>query len=461
MTTLTHPGFHAMHSAPNAPRVAPVMPTWRIRHARLASNALIAMALILVIEGAFRKWVSPGLTVPLVGIRDMLAAGFIVLAWHLGYLSPKKPLNAAMLTWFALVVAWGLLQVIAGASSPMMLAVGLRFWCLYIAFGLAAGQMLDRQGMVRFVRLCMWLLVLMAPLTVFQFFSAPSAFINKQVDGDEADIFLVAAGVVRTTGTFSFTLGYTNFLHLISPLVIAGFMERRRLGISRSLSMVSITALMVATGVSGSRSAIVTLAGLVLFGSLFSFLMARGELKFKSMLLLLCVALLGAVVFAVLPEAVEAITTRFQQASDAEDFATRLGVMFFGGEDSFDALTFIGSGLGVGSGLASVVSTGQRLFLAGEAENARVLAEGGAIGVLYIFIKVFIAIAGAIVALKESVRINSSLPILIWAGFVVALFTWPSIGQLTSHGMLALYVALATFAIRQGWFAKRFSGLGL
>ncbi|GAA6142165.1 hypothetical protein [Hydrogenophaga sp. 5NK40-0174] len=445
-------------------RVAPVRPgapAWRLRHAHWASASLIAMLLALTIEGALRKWISPSLTGPLIGIRDLLALGFVLLAMQLGYLSPRKPLNAIMLLWICVVTLWGILQVIAGVSSPMMLAVGLRFWCLYLAFGLAVGQMMDRDGLLRFIRVCMWIVILTAPLAVFQFFSPPAAFINKQVDGDESSVFLVSMGVVRTTGTFSFTLGYTTLLALVTPLIMAAFMEHRRLGIRFPLALASLAALAIATGVSGSRAAVVAFGGFVVFGGLFAFLFGRGELKLRALWMLMSIGLLAMVLVSVLPGAVDALLSRFEQAARSEDFVARLSVMFFGEDQAYRSLSLLGQGLGAGSGLASVISTGERLFLAGEAENARVLAEGGALGVCYLGFKIMIMTFGGWVAIKESVRTNSSLPVLVWSGLFLALFTWPSIGQLTSHGMMGVYVALGVFVVRQAWFAGRFAELGV
>ncbi len=456
-----HPMPHWSQTGLSAlPRQA-AAPAWRVRHAQWASTALISMLLVLTVEGALRKWVTPSLTVPLVGIRDLLALGFVLLAMQLGYLSPRKALNAMMLVWISMVALWGMVQVIAGVSTPMMLAVGLRFWGLYLAFGLAVGQMMDREGLLRFIKICMWIIILTAPLAVFQFFSPPAAFINKQVDGDESSVFLVAMGVVRTTGTFSFTLGYTNLLALVTPLLMAAFMEQRRLGIRFSLAAAALAALAIATGVSGSRAAVVAFGGFVVFGGLFSVIFGRGELKLRALWMLASIALFAAALIALLPEAVEALTSRFAQAAKSEDFLERVAVMFFGEDQVYQSLSWMGQGLGAGSGLASVISTGERLFLAGEAENSRVLAEGGALGVVYLGLKIMAMFIGGWMAIKESVRTNSSLPVLVWAGFFVAAFTWPAIGQLTSHGMMGIYVALAVFVIRQAWFAERFAGMGV
>ena len=78
------------------------------------------------------------------------------------------------------------------------------------------------------MRVAVWSLLLMTPLVVLQHFSPPGARINSQVDSDEADIFLVIADVVRTTGTFSFTAGYTTYLALMAPLVFAVAGARKR-----------------------------------------------------------------------------------------------------------------------------------------------------------------------------------------------------------------------------------------
>ena len=56
---------------------------------------------LLVIEGALRKWVLPSLSDPLLIIRDPVAMGIYVLA----FMSGRFPLNGFVLTIFALGAA--------------------------------------------------------------------------------------------------------------------------------------------------------------------------------------------------------------------------------------------------------------------------------------------------------------------------------------------------------------------
>ena len=81
----------------------------------------------------------------------------------------------------------------------------------------AAMNQADYRAAIRVVAL---LMLMLAPLAVLQHYSSQGSTINRQIDGDEDSVFVVVAGVVRTTGTFSFTSGYAAFI-LLAPGVSA------------------------------------------------------------------------------------------------------------------------------------------------------------------------------------------------------------------------------------------------
>lgn len=416
----------------------------RSRHARVATGALVTMLIMLTYEGALRKWVSSSLSIPLIGLRDLIAFGMVIYALVHGFLSPRKHvLNIIFPVWLCLVISWGLVQVVLGQNNFLTLIIGIRFWCLYLAFGIAIGQMLDKQGMVQFIRSSLWILILMAPLAVLQFLSPQDANINRQLDGDAASVFTVASGIVRTTGTFSFTLGYTTLLGLVTPLAVACFMEYRSLGISRGLAFAGLGAVALCTAVAGSRGSLIFFTIVIACGALIGLFTYRGKMKTKVAIMLASTFFFGLAAVAALPATVTSMQNRFQEASSIENLSDRILSIFIGDSGSYRILTWEGIGLGSGSGLGSIVATGSRQFVAGEAENGRILAEGGLFGGIYLMLKLLAILAGGRKACVISLRRRSSLPALVWGGFIIAFMTWPSSGQLTAHAALGVYVALA------------------
>ncbi len=434
--------------------VANISKTHRTRHAILAGRALILMLLLLIIEGALRKWVSSGLTVPLIGLRDILAAASILYAWRWGFLTLRKSINILLCSWVCVVFAWGAIQLLLGQSSPLLLAIGLRFWCLYLAFGIAIGQMMDRDGFRIFLKVSLWTIALLAPLVIIQFLSPQGAFINRQVDGDEATVFTSALGIVRTTGTFSFTLGFTTLLGLLTPLALGCFMEYRNLLISGRLATAGLIGIAIGSSVSGSRAAIIFFGIMILASTFSGLLIYKGLTKKKALAMLAGAIFFTVISTALLPDIVASMQARFEQASDSEDFLERIATIFIGDRFSHEITTWLGMGIGSGSALASYVSTGERMFLAGEAESGRILAEGGVAGGIFILLKVVLSMVCLVRAIRMSFLSRSALPTLVWCGFLVALFTWPATLQLTSHGIFAIYVAIALLVLRRNIFTE-------
>ena len=135
----------------------------------------ISVMLILILEGAIRKWISNSATVPLVLLRDLLAAYVVVYAFTHGHFRRQRAILQVMVPWSACVLGWGLLQLTLGESSFPVLMIGLRFWLLYLWFGLAAAAGMSERDYIAAVRVLMVLLLLMAPLVVAQRNSSPSA----------------------------------------------------------------------------------------------------------------------------------------------------------------------------------------------------------------------------------------------------------------------------------------------
>lgn len=409
----------------------------------------ISVMLILILEGAVRKWVSNSSTVPLVLLRDLLAAYVVLHAFTHGHFRRQRAVLQVMLPWSACVLGWGLLQLTLGESSFPVLMIGLRFWLLYLWFGLAAAAGMSERDYIVAVRVLMALLLLMAPLAVLQRNSPPSAFINKSLDEDVESIFVVIAGVVRTTGTFSFTSGFTNFLNICTPFALGAFEARKPRLRHRVLALMMFGALVICALVSGSRAAVVYVGGtlaLYLLGNLVFAPMRRKGIALIAAVL--TVVVVGGLLF-VFQDAVDAIQQRFEVAAQSEDFFVRAISTFLGEPGLLERSNWLGVGLGVGSNLAQYVQTGGRaIFISAETEAGRTLIEGGLIGGLFIFLKVCMILLGIGGALRRAMQTRAVFPILVWVGLALALLTWPAIGQLTANGMLGVLLGLGMLSLR-------------
>ena len=414
-----------------------------------AGKAFIAVFLIIVLEGAVRKWVSSSVTLPLLLVRDLLAIYVIAYALRNGTLQRQRGITRALLVWSCLVIAWGLLQLVVGESTPTVLLIGLRFWLLYIWFGVAAAAAMNEADYRAALRVAAWSLLLTAPLVVLQHFSPPGARINNQIDSDEADIFLVIADVVRTTGTFSFTAGYTTYLALMAPLVFAVVGSRKRPGRQTLVAAALFAAFVVSSMVSGSRAAVILSGAMVVAYFVGRLWLARGKSRSAALVGVIAGILLLAVLLYLFRGAIAITEQRFQEASEVETFWGRIFTIFIGQSVAFDNFTWIGYGIGLGSNLANYVRTGSTgAFALAEVEASRILLEGGLIGYVFTVFKVGVIVVGVRKAWRLSKRLHSAYPILLWAVVSLALLTWSAIGQLTAHGLLGLMLAFGLLVFR-------------
>ncbi len=414
-----------------------------------AGYAFIAVLLIIVLEGAVRKWVVSSASLPLILMRDLIAIYLIFHAWSNGSLRRQGNVTRVLLAWSCLVIAWGLLQIVAGESSPVVLLIGLRFWLLYIWFGVAAAASMNEADYRAAVKVAVGLLLLLGPLAVVQHFAPPGARINTQVDGDEEGVFIAIAGVVRTTGTFSFTLGYATFLAVVAPLVFGILAARKRTRMQWIFAIATFGLFIIGSVVSGSRTAVIY-SGLMLAtyfaGRLW---LSKGKAKIRAAFAVFIGAGLVAILLIAFSGALEVTGQRFEQASEAEDFWQRVLTIFFGEPYTYSMITWLGAGLGLGSNLATYVRTGgAEVFALAEVEASRILLEGGLLGYAFTALKVVVIGMGVGKSVLLAYKLRSVFPILVWMTVSLAILTWSAVGQITAHGFLGVMLAFGLLVFR-------------
>ena len=196
---------------------------WSARHWRAALEAVLVL---VVLEGAIRKWIVPGAASYVYFAKDALLLG---VYW--GFLrSPEArrrapalppPLLAA-LALAALVALLGVFN--PRLPSPLVGILGFKAYFLYapLLWVVPAAYRTEREiGQV--IRRYLLLAIPVGALAAAQFFSPPDSALNTyaRAGGESGSIITFGAVQrVRVTGTFSFITGYSAYLQVVALLAL-------------------------------------------------------------------------------------------------------------------------------------------------------------------------------------------------------------------------------------------------
>jgi hypothetical protein len=405
--------------------------------------------ILLVIEGALRKWFLPSLSDPLLLARDPVAVLICFLAYrseHLVFDSYMRSL-CLLLAGFVLV---GALQLINGiGGSPLVIGYGLRTYLLHLPVAFVMARVLNPLDIRRILMMFLWAALPMAILMTVQFDSSPNSWVNLGVAGHRGQIF-AAPGRIRPAGTFSFVNGPIGFFSIAIAALIASAVDLR--GVSWPLRIAGWVAISLAAAVSGSRSFLAAMAAIMLVGVAGwargrSSKLGRG-LVVSAFTALIAVNVLGS--FDTVREGAEVIQSRLDQWGNG-GLSRRLMYDYNTVKWAILDSPLLGVGLGAGTNAGAALQ-GTKSFRWGEGEWPRVIFESGPIlGLLYLIWRVWITLAVG----RAALRISGSgvlLPLLLWGACASSLLSgqW---GQTSIQGFgvltLGLTLAAGRTALRQ------------
>ncbi|WP_419788557.1 hypothetical protein [Mucilaginibacter sp. SP1R1] len=280
---------------------------------RLLKQGIWAYFLLLIFEGALRKWVLPGLSTPLLVVRDPLALWLVLLAWKKNLLPSNLYINIMLL-----IGGLGIITAMAFGHGNIAVAIyGARILMIHFPLMFVIGRVFDRDDVIKIGKATLWITIPMAALIAMQFYSPQSAWVNRGVGGDtKGGGFDGAMGFFRPPATFSFTNGTALFFGFSAAYIFYFWLTPK--GVNRIMLIGATGGLLLAIPLSISRS----LTSLVL-ACLLSALVAisrnpkyLGKLLMAVMVLAITFALLSKTSFFATP--MEAFTTRFSNANETE-----------------------------------------------------------------------------------------------------------------------------------------------
>lgn len=382
---------------------------------------------LLIFEGALRKWVLPSLSDPLLIVRDPIVLAIYTMAFFTG----RFPLNGFIFATLALAVCSALGSMLGGHTNPIVLLYGLRINYLHVPLIWVMAQVLTRKDVERFGCFLLLVAIPMTLLMVMQFRSPMNAPINRGIGGDEGGQIFGAMGRIRPPGFFSFITGPQVFYPIVAAFFLHQASGNRRLW--WPLLIGCGLAVIIALPVSISRTAMLATA---IVGLVFVLSMPRAGIgigsRFKAILTL------GVVAFAVsfLPifsEAREVFMSRWETAavsSQGDAWGGIVGRVLGGFTQPFHWAAnapFFGYGIGVGSNVGARVLSGRTGFMLAEDEWGKIFLELGPIlGGAFILFRLAITLNLGWRALGALFERRDNLPVLIFsaAALPIALNQW-------------------------------------
>jgi hypothetical protein len=352
------------------------------------------LAMVLVIlEGAIRKWLFPGAQDLVYFAKDVILlgcyGGFLRSRERALYKPPSVPAFRIALVAGAI---FGLLEVF-NPNLPNLLVgmLGFKAYFFYVPLLYVMPAAFDSDiELARFVRRYALLSIPVGLLALAQFFSPSSSALNTYARGGEAEGGYVStfgtSAFVRVTATFSYISGYASYLFATAILILAilstiHWRFKGNLKIYLALGMTFFGMLMT-----GSRGPVFTLALLFPFYWYLAVVRERqGGAIFGR--LMIGLGLLAAFLSYAGPQAIEAFQGR---ALGSEDATARFAAPFLAPAEIISDAGPFGYGIGATHQTAAAVTKGIPPYswlngLVTEVESGRVMLELGPVGFLLVY----------------------------------------------------------------------------
>ncbi|ANE53239.1 membrane protein [Flavisolibacter tropicus] len=414
---------------------------------RLIKKGIWAYFILLILEGALRKWAFPSLATPLLVVRDPIAIWLVLLAWKNGLL----PLSA-ILTLIILIGIIGIYTaVFTGHGSLPVAFFGARILLFHFPLMYVIGSVFSREDVIKLGKVLLLLSIPMAILITLQFFSPQSAWVNKGIGGEGSGGFSGANGYYRPPATFSFTNGTSLFFAFAGSYLFYFWLNLKR--INSFLLFGASIALLIAIPFSISRGLLFHVSVTLIFAILAIFRKPKfmGKMMIIGFLLIAVISFLSK--YSFFQTATEAFTARFEHANDAEGglngvLADRYLGGMIGALNESSNYPFFGYGIGMGTNVGSMLLSGQRTYLIAEGEWGRLIGElGFLMGLFVILIRLGFSLR---IALASYVKLVQG-DLLPWMLLSFGLLTIPQAqwAQPTALGFSTLIGGLILASVKK------------
>ena len=392
-------------------------------------QAVFAAMLLLIFEGALRKWALPDAQAALYLAKDVLLIGaYAGFAFTKGFAAPGARAQPFVVL-LVLSAAYGVLAMLNPALPSLTLAaVGWRSYFLYAPLLFLVPHLFNSlDDLDRLLRRYALVALPVAVLGLVQFYSPIDSELNALVQHDPADRGTAAAfgqfhNRARVAGTFAYVSGFGAYLVAVAFLVLALLANRRwRFGgnVTLYVGLLIIVAAMFATGSRGPVYSLI--AAIAAYSVVTAF---AGDLSATAAVRACLGAIaLAAGIWAFLPEPAGAFQYR---AYAAEDTFSRVVSPIVEPLAIAEEAGFFGFGIGAAHQSAAFLTGSPYPWwtrgIVAEAETSRVMLELGVPGFVLVFV---FRIAIALYALHAAFVLRSrparsiALVLALFLGFQV------------------------------------------
>ncbi|MFI3302531.1 MAG: hypothetical protein SNH35_02940 [Rikenellaceae bacterium] len=409
--------------------------------------------LLLIFEGALRKWFLPSLSTPLLLVREPIVIWLVFVGLSKGWLRSGYVVAIMVVSTLSL-----LLSLAFGHGNVYVGVFGWRIYFFHIPFVFVLARILDRNDVLMMGKFIMYVSVAMTALIVMQFYSPQTAWVNIGIGGEGSSGFAGALNFYRPSGTFSFTSGYVMFQSLVGCLLCFYLFANDTLGklhkLPPYLLFTALGAYIISVPMSISR----TLFFQTIIFLFFIFVVALFKQKYKGRVVKF--AIISVVAFAavsalgLMRDSVDVFSQRLENASDFEGgVGGTIGNRYVGGLlgslINFD-IPFVGFGIGIGTNVgAKFMNAGMFTFFNGEVEWSRIIGECGMfIGWAIIVIRLMISFNIFRYAWQQMRRANANLlPWFLSAGMLLS-FPQGQFGIPTNLGFCVFITGLAFASLK-------------
>lgn len=349
-----------------------------------------AYLLLLIFEGAMRKWFLPQLSNLFLVVRDPIVLYVVFLSFKYGLLKDNIVKALFIFSFISFV-----LTLTFGHHNIMVALYGVRITLLHLPCIFVFSKCLTRDDIHLIGKTILYLSVLMFIIVIMQYFSPKTALINVGVGGQGTASFSGIAGFMRPSGTFSFISGLVEFEFLVGLFIFYYLYNNNNIiskyKISKLTLVLFITIFVFSIVLCLSRTIIFQIS--LMFTAMVAYMILnRAKLdKILYIVLLIVLSIYLLLTIDSFKLAFENVFIRFGEASrsEGEVIEGTLGNRYLGSfyRAFFDTqnfsnkeIPFWGFGLGIGTKVGETIlgiTPVERSFAFAEEEWSRIVCELG------------------------------------------------------------------------------------